>query len=697
MLHRDLKSSNIFLSTDDQVKLGDFGTAKNLANTTQCLHGLVGTPLYMPPEIINSRPYSYKADVWSLGVVFYELMALKPPFEDYTYHALLAKICNAPITPLPEVFSAELRDFVMRILERDEAKRPSIHDLFASSFLRKELERQPQFNYSNLSSSRFHDLEITDIQLKSEFEQLKTYRFSEFVSPSMMTGQKSKNLLQLANQNMAGPSRFGSTCNNQILSLSSSGNTDQVFYESFINQSNLIGGDLKASELLNESPMSHLIDQNNKMMDSDFESTRKATTLQSSKPFSGFQNAQGLIFSDFDDKSNVLLQRNSECQKSINLRISLSGLQMKAISLVTPKSNSTRGHFGKTGGTENSYFDKTEESYRLQHSPRASFRPISLLDSEVENDNSTQSRPEDSISGKRKITPARENSLISPQTSHAFESMDIIKVLTSQGLNTKPEKIKRLTSSSSNVYRNLKRQQLSLRIAPKQATLIKPKDFSRKESDKQLSNSHQRQASHFNQSNVLTARSKFAQKMLTRVKSAKNDLRSNYPHPQVGSTKLVSSLQMTPVHTNHLKNIRFIPLQSFFPFKNAKKRTESNEQNSVSACDYCGSPCPVNGHEATEKQTHQQLLLNRAESLRKKCTDRFQGKFESIYSAAKRFVIHQGLKTIQQAITSPVQLLRMAAGFDSQLQSSPKHREALTDVIKICVLEFQSANCNYAN
>lgn len=74
------------------MKLGDFGIAKILNKTADKAKTMVGTPYYLSPEIIENKPYTGKSDIWSLGVILYELCMLKPPFDADSLHFLALKI-----------------------------------------------------------------------------------------------------------------------------------------------------------------------------------------------------------------------------------------------------------------------------------------------------------------------------------------------------------------------------------------------------------------------------------------------------------------------------------------------------------------------------------------------------------------------------------------------------------------------------
>lgn len=83
------------------IKLGDFGIAKILDNTKAVAKTMVGTPYYISPEIVENKPYSFKTDIWSLGVILYEMCTLKPPFNAINLPALAMRIIKGNYPPLP--------------------------------------------------------------------------------------------------------------------------------------------------------------------------------------------------------------------------------------------------------------------------------------------------------------------------------------------------------------------------------------------------------------------------------------------------------------------------------------------------------------------------------------------------------------------------------------------------------------------
>lgn len=105
VIHRDLKTQNIFLTGNNTVKLGDFGISKVLENTNGLAMTVVGTPYYMSPEVCQNQPYTYKSDVWALGCVLYELCTLKHAFAADNLLGLVYKIVQDKHEPIPSIYS----------------------------------------------------------------------------------------------------------------------------------------------------------------------------------------------------------------------------------------------------------------------------------------------------------------------------------------------------------------------------------------------------------------------------------------------------------------------------------------------------------------------------------------------------------------------------------------------------------------
>ncbi|CAK9077087.1 unnamed protein product [Durusdinium trenchii] len=147
VLHRDLKSQNIFMTLAGAVKLGDFGIAKVLDHTAAEAITMIGTPIYLAPEVCHSKPYGMKADVWSMGVVLYELLALAPPFTGANMAALINNIVTATPRELnAELYGPKLRELVMDILQKAPEMRPSVAEILGRSPLRDVAEALPAWS-----------------------------------------------------------------------------------------------------------------------------------------------------------------------------------------------------------------------------------------------------------------------------------------------------------------------------------------------------------------------------------------------------------------------------------------------------------------------------------------------------------------------------------------------------------------------
>jgi len=131
VLHRDLKSSNFFLSKSGNLKMGDFGIAKVLSCTAACAKTQIGTPYYLSPEVCQEKPYTWPSDIWAMGCILYELCALKVPFDASNISGLVQKICRGPTPSLPGGYSDFLRQLSSEMLNRNPSMRPSAESILA--------------------------------------------------------------------------------------------------------------------------------------------------------------------------------------------------------------------------------------------------------------------------------------------------------------------------------------------------------------------------------------------------------------------------------------------------------------------------------------------------------------------------------------------------------------------------------------
>lgn len=151
VIHRDIKPENLLLGSAGELKIADFGWsvhAPSSRRTTLC-----GTLDYLPPEMIEGRMHDEKVDLWSLGVLCYEFLVGKPPFEANTYQETYKRISRVEFT-FPDFVPEGARDLISRLLKHNPSHRPTLKEVLehpwitanskpASSHKKESTSKQP--------------------------------------------------------------------------------------------------------------------------------------------------------------------------------------------------------------------------------------------------------------------------------------------------------------------------------------------------------------------------------------------------------------------------------------------------------------------------------------------------------------------------------------------------------------------------
>jgi serine/threonine protein kinase len=136
MIHRDIKSANLFMTSMGLVKLGDFGFSQQYDNTVSgpIAATFLGTPYYLAPEMWRGNRYGKKADIWASGIVLFELLTTGRPYVAQNMQTLKEKVLSGTFS-IPSTITGEMQDFVRLILDQDPVKRPSAQQLLRTPLM----------------------------------------------------------------------------------------------------------------------------------------------------------------------------------------------------------------------------------------------------------------------------------------------------------------------------------------------------------------------------------------------------------------------------------------------------------------------------------------------------------------------------------------------------------------------------------
>jgi len=179
ILHRDLKSANLFVTDDGILKIGDFGISKSLMPPEMFAKTQIGSPYYVSPEMWKNKPYNSKSDIWAIGCFLYELVALHPPFQANSLDRLAAKIMAGQFEPLPRACNPEIATLIRRLLCVDHKARPSCTDILQTAAMQSRMHFLPKV-------STYRSLHCLGIQLMKEHSVRWTRRTTVYTQGMAM-------------------------------------------------------------------------------------------------------------------------------------------------------------------------------------------------------------------------------------------------------------------------------------------------------------------------------------------------------------------------------------------------------------------------------------------------------------------------------------------------------------------------------
>ncbi|TWW61624.1 Serine/threonine-protein kinase [Takifugu flavidus] len=139
ILHRDLKTQNIFLTKLNIIKVGDLGIARVLENQNDMASTLIGTPYYMSPELFSNKPYNHKSDVWALGCCVYEMSTLKHAFNARDMNSLVYRIVQGKLPQMPSKYDPHLGELIKCMLCKRPEDRPDVKVILRQPYIKGQI------------------------------------------------------------------------------------------------------------------------------------------------------------------------------------------------------------------------------------------------------------------------------------------------------------------------------------------------------------------------------------------------------------------------------------------------------------------------------------------------------------------------------------------------------------------------------
>ena len=297
ILHRDIKSANVFLFKDGSAKLGDLNVskvAKKGLGYTQ-----TGTPYYASPEVWKDLAYDNKSDIWSLGCVLYEAITLYPPFRAQNMENLFKKVIKGEISRIPDKYSFDLFEIIRLLIQVKPEKRPSCDELLQNEIIIKKIEyfklmknnnfdendeeqfllkticvpKSLAFLSNQLTKPNYDKIKHISLNNKNKKIMVKNYNsYTNFIEL-----QKNKNILPTLKVNYGKNESYQLTENKDI-NLSYPKKDKDKFVLNNINPNNI-----KVLNIKNENYKNNILLRNNNFNSLNFINSIDSNTLKRSK------------------------------------------------------------------------------------------------------------------------------------------------------------------------------------------------------------------------------------------------------------------------------------------------------------------------------------------------------------------------------------------------------------------------------
>ena len=245
ILHRDLKSANIFLFSDGTAKIGDLNVSKVAQKGLG--YTQTGTPYYASPEVWNENPYDNKSDIWSLGCVTYEMLTLHPPFRAESMEGLYQKVIKGQFGKINPRYSEDIFEMIKFLLKVNPVDRPNCGQILKHPLVLKRIEFFKE-------QEGFKDEDIDDMD---EGKLLKTLRVTKnmlFLSEQLPDANYSPKNHKITEKN-----KNNNTINNTTKSTKNS--LPNITLNSHHNVTNEENNSESSNKMLNKY---HIIDNNTK-------------------------------------------------------------------------------------------------------------------------------------------------------------------------------------------------------------------------------------------------------------------------------------------------------------------------------------------------------------------------------------------------------------------------------------------------